>query len=264
MEYISVKSSSPAGDSLAALPSLRQLYRATGKKIMFYQALNVVGEGHPGIHQAFQNERGESIMMSKQTFDNLCPLLKSQECIFDVQEYVGQHVGYDLDEIRLKTFCNQSVGSLNRVLWYAFPELACDLSEVCLDVSRNTFYEDKVIINFTPRYRNHWLSYYFLKDYQDKIVFAGLQKERDEFCKKWLLDIPLLETKDFYELAITINSCKFFMSNQTSFFQIAENLKTPRLLETCQNLAHVIPMGKNGYDAYHQQAMEFYFKKLIQ
>lgn len=264
-EIIRIKSSQPCGDMISMMPSLRQLYKTTGKRIMVYQALNVVGEGHPGIHQAFTNESGQSIMMSEQTWKNLMPLLKTQEYIEDAKEYVGQEVDYDMDEIRLKTFCNQNVGSLNRSLWYAFPEMACDLSEVSLEVEGELVidYSQKVIINFTPRFRNHFVNYYYLKDYQDKLLFAGLEKERREFCDKWLLDIPLLETDDFYELAVAMKSCKFFMSNQTSFFQIAENLKIPRLLETCKELPHVIPMGKNGFDFYHQTPLQFYFKKLI-
>lgn len=262
-DFISIKSSSPAGDAIAMMPSLRQLHKSTGKQVMFYQALNVPGEGYPGIKQAFTNERGESIMMGSQTFSNLRPLMVSQDYIYDFKEFTGQEVQYDMDDLRLKIFCNQSVGSLNRINWYGFPEMACDLSEVSIMVPRGALYNDKVIINFTPRYRNHWINYYFLKDYQDKILFAGLEKERVDFCNKWLLDIPLLETDSFYDLAVIINSCKFFMSNQTAFWQIAEHLKVPRLLETCPTLAHVIPMGKNGYDTYDQNIMQFYFKKLI-
>lgn len=267
MGIITIKSSQPVGDLIAMMPSLRQLYKKTGKRTLVYQALNVVGDGDVRAKQPFTNEHGQSIMMGEQTFKMLKPLLKTQDYIQDVQEYVGQDIEYDMDEIRLKTFCNQNVGSINRVFWYAFPEMACDLSEVSLVVDKtetNTDYFDKVIINFTPRFRNHWVNYYFLKDYQDKLLFAGLEKERLEFCNKWLLDIPLLETSDFYELAVAMNSCKFFMSNQTAFFQIAENLKIPRLLETDPQLAHVIPMGANGYDAYHNSQMEYYFKKLIQ
>lgn len=275
-DFLRFKTSSPAGDLLSLLPSIRQLYRLTNRKAIIYQALNVVGDGYPGVHQAFTNERGESIMMAEQTFKNLIPLLKSQEYIEDVIEFIGQKVDYDMDEIRLRTFTNQDKGSLHRVPFYVFPEMACDLSEKWLDCKRifkgvgvyesGEVYVDhrQVIINFTPRFRNNWINYYFLKEYQHKLLFAGLPKERDEFCKKWLLNIPLLETKDFYELAVEINSCKFFMSNQTGFWQIAEGLKVPRLLETCQILPHVIPIGANGFDFYHQIACEYYFKTLVQ
>lgn len=263
-DFISYKTSSPMGDLLSLLPSIRQIYRLTGKRAIIYQALNVVGYGVPGIPQPFTNSEGESIMMGKQTFDNLIPLLKKQEYIEDVIEFTGQKVDYDFDKIRFETFTNQNVGSLHRVPFYVFPDMACDLSEPFLQTFHEKLFQyETIIINFTPRFRNNWINYYFLKDYEDKILFTGLEKERITFCEKWELNIQLLETKNFYELAIVINSCKFFMSNQTGFFQIAEGLKIPRLLETCPQLAHVIPMGKNGYDAYHQQAMEHYFKKLI-
>ncbi len=262
-EFLIFKTSSPAGDLLSMMPSLRESYRKTGRKCIIYQALNVIGDGYPGVKQPFTNERGESIMMGERTFSNLKPLLLSQEYIGEVVEFTGQKVDYDLDEIRFRTFTNQDKGSLHRALWYVFPEFACDLSEVWLNLPRGTFYNGKIIINFTPRFRNHWINYYFLKPYQDRILFAGLEKERNEFCERWQLDIPLIEKDNFYDLAIAINSCKFFMSNQTAFAQIAEGTKIPRLLETCQILPHVIPMGKNGFDYYHNEALQFYFNKLI-
>lgn len=262
-DFIRFKSSSPAGDLLSLMPSFRESYRKTGIKCTIYQALNIVGDGYPGVKQPFTNERGESVMMGNQTFENLKPLLLSQEYILEVSEYLGQSIEYDLDEIRFKTFTNQDKGSMHRCLWYIFPEMACNLSEIWLDIPSSDLYKDKVIINFTPRFRNNWINYFFLNYYSDKILFAGLEKERDDFCKKWGIDIPLLETKDFYELAIAINSCKFFMSNQTSFWQISEGLGKSRILETCPILPHVIPFTPNGYDFYHQAQLEFYFKKLI-
>lgn len=265
-DFISYKTSSPAGDMLTLLPSIRQVYRLTGKKAIIYQALNVVAEGHPSIPQPFTNKNGQSIMMGSQTFQKIIPLLKNQSYIEGVTEYTGQPVDYDLDEIRFKTFTNQAVGSLHRVTFYVFPEMACDLSEKYIELDSDkkdvTFF-DKIIINFTPRFRNPWVNYFFLKEHQHRLIFAGLEKERDDFCKLWGLDIFHHEFQDFYELAKAIYSCKLFLSNQTSFFQIAEGLKTKRLLETCPQLAHVIPMGANGFDYYHQPALELYFNKLI-
>lgn len=264
-DFLRFKTSSPAGDLLSLLPSIRQLYRQSGKKAIIYQAVGILGQGLQGYDQAFVNERGESIMMAEQTFKNLIPLLKAQEYIGDVFEFKGEAVDYDLDEIRRKTFTNQPLGSINRWPFYVFPEMACDLSEPFLTPSEvNTLpYDGFVIINYTPRYRNNWINYFFLKPYQDGIFFCGLEKEREDFCDKWDLDLELLEYENFNELAYIMKSCKFYMGNATAFFQIAEGLKIPRLLETFQEMPNVIPMGKNGYDYYHQQAAEFYFSKLI-
>lgn len=258
-----VKHSSPAGDLLALMPSFREIYRKTGSKVTVLQQLNVVGEGHPGITQPYTNKNGQSIMMGDSMFKKLRPLIESQDYIECFNEYKGQIIDYDLDEIRLKTFTNQPYGSMHRWAWYAFPEMSCNLSENWLHFMNDKEPLDKVLVNFTPRYRNSWMNYYFLKEYQDRLLFVGLLKERDDFCEKWLLDIPLHETNDFKELALDISRCKFYFGNQTGFFQIAEGIGKHRLLETCREIPHVIPFTPNGYDAYHQQAMEFYFKKLI-
>lgn len=266
-DFLRFKTSSPAGDLLSLLPSIRQLYRLTGKKAIIYQALNVVGQGLQGYNQAFLNNEGESIMMSGQTFNMLLPLINYLEYVDHLEVFHGQEVDYDLDEIRLKTFTNQPLGSINRWPFYVFPETACDLSEAWIqDIPKHPKYifSDKIVINFTPRYRNNWINYYFLREHQDRLLFAGLPKEHDDFCDKWgLLNLPYLQYKDFRELAIIMSDCRFYMGNATMTFQIAEGLKIPRLLETFQVLPNVIPFGKNGFDAYHQGAMEFYFRKLI-
>ena len=83
------------------------------------------------------------------------------------------------------------------------------------------------------------------------------------FCKEWNLDIPLLEVSDFLQLAIYINSCKFFMGCQSFVFQLAEALKVPRILELFPMMPNVIPTGSDAYDAYHEDAIKFYFNKLI-
>lgn len=265
-DFLRFKTSSPAGDLISLLPSIRQLYRQSGKKAIIYQALEVVGYTIPGFDQPFKNSNGESILMSNETFYNLKPLVIYQEYIQDFVIYKGQEVDYDLDDIRLKTFTNQPLGSINRWSFYVFPEMANDLSESWVNVH---YFEggislDKVVLNFTARYRNNWVNYFFLKDYQDRLLFTGLPKEHEDFCKKWDLTIRLLQYDTFYELACAIKNCKFYMGNASMGFQIAEGLKIPRLLETFQVMPNVIPFGKNGYDAYHQGAMQYYFKKLIQ
>lgn len=262
MSVIKYKTSSPAGDLLSLLPSIRQVYRSTGKKAVVYQALNVPGEGIPGVPQPYKNNIGESIMMGEETFRMLEPLLKAQEYIQDFNIFEGQEVDYDFDRMRLETFVNQPLGSINRWAWYVFPEMACDLSESWIDVKKNNSYSDKIILNFTDRYRNNWVNYYFLKEYKDNIYFAGLPKEHINFCNKWGLEIPILSFSNFLELAEIINGCRVFLSNASLMFQIAEGLKVNRVLETFYPMPNVIPFGKNGFDFYHQKPLELYLNKL--
>jgi len=282
MDVVTYKSSSPAGDLLSILPGIRQIYRLTGKKAVIYQALDVVGVGVQGVSQPFKNQDGESIMMGIETFTMLRPLLMAQEYIEDFIQFSGQPIEYDLDEMRLKTFTNQPLGSLNRWPFYVFPEMACDLSEKWLDVDYVPVFEDisidaagkkyipieefesgYAVVNMTSRYRNNWINYFFLKKYEKKIVFAGLPKEHSVFCKQWGLEVPILVLKDFYELAQILKSARFFLGNQSMAFQIAESLKIPRILEVCQLMPNVIPQGSGGYDFYHQQAVELYVHKLF-
>jgi hypothetical protein len=72
-----------------------------------------------------------------------------------------------------------------------------------------------------------------------------------------------LEVKDFLELAIALASAKCFLGSQSMQFQICEGLHLPRIVELCSFAPNVIPQGANGYDFYHNGAVEYYVKKLM-
>lgn len=265
MEVIKYKTSSPAGDLISYLAGIRQMWKETGRKAVIYQALNVVGVGLTGVSQPFQNENGDSILMGKEMFDNLKPLIESQEYVESFLEFKGEQVDLDLDDVRSRIFINQPHGSLNRYLFYAFPQMNCDLSEPWIksNVSLSKGCPSHVIINFTFRYRSTFINYFFLKKYQEQILFIGLENEWEFFRKQWDLDISFLDCGDFKSVADHIKTCKFFLGNASVCFQIAEALKVPRILEVFQLIPNVIPVGKDAYDFYHQSALEFYFNKLI-
>jgi len=264
-EFISYKTSSPAGDLISFLAGIKQVYEDTGKKALVYQRLDMPGKSYEGSIHPFEDSEGQPVCMPRKMFDMLYPLLKSQEYIEDFIEHKGEEVQFNLDLIRLERYTNQPFGSLNRWYSYIFPDMCSDLSKKWIIIPDGIAnpYKDKIIINYTSRHRNHILNYHFLKPHQDKIIFAGLQKERDIFCGTWDLDIPLLQVDDFLELAKAINGCKFFMGNASFCFQISESLKIPRILEIFPMHPNVIPCGKHAYDAYHQIPIEFYFHKLL-
>jgi hypothetical protein len=263
-EFVRYKTSSPAGDLISYLPGMRQIYRESGKKAIIYQRINMVGGGYVGSLHPFKDEFGDPVCMPEMMFDMLRPLLLSQEYVEDFIVYTGQQIDTDMDKIRMEIFTNQPKGSLNRWPAYAFPNMATDLSEKWLNSPTTlTFYTDNVFLNYTHRYRNHSINYFFLKKYESKLVFAGLPEERDLFCKQWALDIPLLNVIDFLELTYWINGCKFFAGCQSFCFQLAEGLKVPRILETFPLMPNVIPIGEHAYDYYHQQSCEHYFSLLM-
>lgn len=264
-DTISYKTSSPAGDLISFLAGIKQVYEDTGKKAIVYQRLGMPGISYTDSIHPFQDEQNQPICMNQYMFDGLCPLLKSQEYIEDYLVYNGEEVQFDMDCIRLERFTNQPNGSLNRWFFYIYPDMACDLSRKWIDVPRGVMekYDDKIVINFTARHRNHLLTYHFLKPHQEHLIFAGLKQERDMFCKTWGLDITLLEIDNFLELTKNISGCKFFMGNASFCFQLAEATKIPRLLEIFPIHPNVIPVGENAYDAYHQIPMEYFFNKLL-
>ncbi len=256
--------SSPSGDLISFLAGIRQIWMDTGKKAVIYHRLNMVGGSYDGSVHPYENEQKLPVCFNQYAFDMMRPLLISQEYIEDYIVYENQEYEVDLDKVRMEVFTNQPKGSLNRWFNHVFPQMATDLSQKWIDIPSGVSLPDKkIIINFTERHRNTFTRYSFLREHKDKIVFAGLQRERDMFCKEWDLDVPLLNVDNFYDLAKQINNCRFFLGNQSFCFQLAEALKAPRILELYPPMPNVIPIGKNAYDFYHQGEVEYYFKKLI-
>lgn len=264
--FLKYKTSSPAGDLISFLAGIKKVWEDTGRQAIVYQRLNMPGVATPTSIHPFKNDEGEEVCMNEYMFDKLRPLLLSQDYIADFLQYKGEEVDIDFDKIRMENYTNQPKGSLNRWFNYVYPQMASDLSRPWLEVPQTIKYamptHNKVMINFTQRYRNYLTNYYFLKNYQDSIVFVGLRKERDLFCSMFDLEIELLEVDNFYELAQYMYNSKFFLGNQSFCFQLAEGLKVPRILETSPALPNVIPIGENAYDFYHQTALEYYFGKL--
>lgn len=273
-EFIRYKTSSPAGDLISFLAGVKQMYSKTGKKGVIYQRLNMPGVAYSDSIHPFQNEEGAPICMPRVMFDMLRPLICSQEYVEDYRLFTGEEVDFDFDLIRQERFTNQPKGSLNRWYSYVFPEMASDLSKRWIQLyGEAVTYQEwkekrsdpnlKVVLNFTLRKRNHIIHYNWLKPYQDRLIFAGLQKERDWFCREWDLDIPLLQVDDFLQLAQHIANAKFFLGNESMCFQIAEAMKAPRILEAFPMMPTNIPIGEDGYDFYHQTAVQYYFHKLF-
>jgi hypothetical protein len=146
--------------------------------------------------------------------------------------------------------------------------MACDLSEEWLDSDywdwpKRYDYKDKIIINRTERYINPYISYFFLKDYENDIIFSGTEHEHEIFCKQNNLQMPRLEINNFLELAKTIASCRFFVGNQSLNWHLADAQKVTRILELCPQFPNTFPTGANGYAFYHQKTLEYYFQQRL-
>jgi hypothetical protein len=267
MSEISIKHAFNAGDLLSLMPGLRQINQDTGKKIRIYQRLNLPAFYYDGSPLTTLDKEGNSVCMNIEMYHRLRLLIESQEYIKSFEIWQGEQVDMDFDITRHDKLIPMPAGTLHSYAEAVFPEMAADLSVPCLKVEtesvKKDYYKDKIIINRTQRYTNPYITYYFLKDYQDKILFSGTEAEHAHFCDQWNLSIEYLKTDNFYQVAQIISWCKFGIYNQSLHFHIADSLKTPRILELCPQFPNTFVTGKSGFQFYKQSSLEYSFHKLL-
>jgi hypothetical protein len=184
------------GDIISSLIGLKRFYEITGRKINFCQQINVRGRYYDNaVHPVTHN--GEMVMTNAAIWEMIKPLLLAQEYIESCEEYVGQPMGQDKDGkllgidltvIRQHIFVNMPNQAIQQWLFIAFPDIAADISKAWMTIPDNVDISkcyikyngvvsevpdmgNKVMVNFTERYRNEHLDYFFLKDYDDQLIF---------------------------------------------------------------------------------------------
>lgn len=267
MKLVSLLHTFPAGDLISILPGLKQVSKNNDCKWIIYQRVNQ----SYGVHGAYLNakysifnEAGEPVMMNLPTLRALKPLLLAQDYIEDFREWNGESVDFNFDALREQP-TTMPGGSISRWAFYLWPDMATDLSKESITIPYKIDQRviGKILINRTERYNNILISYNFLKQYGDKVMFVGLPNEHEVFCKQNKLDIPRLEAADYLEIATALYNCKVYIGNQSSCFQVAEHMKIPRILEVCNSIPNVIGSGPGFYDFLTQRALEYYVTKLF-
>lgn len=262
----SIKHLANVGDIIAALAACKTFYEITKRKIIFLQCVNVPGNYYPGAVHPTTDENGVQVTLNEEMFKMVQPLVESQDYIERFEKYVGQPVTVDLDVIRGKTDVNAPHGMLAAWPFYAYPDLARDLSKPWITLPEKKmpvekFVKGKIIVNFTERYRNNVISYHFLKSYAPDLIFSGTHREHLLFCNTWGINIPKLEIKNFLELSCALRSCRFLLGNQSWQWNLCEAAKFPRLLEVFKYADNCQPfMGENSYGYFYQEAAEYYFR----
>ena len=252
------------GDLIAAMAALKAACIKNERKVILCQQLNVKAGYYTGAVHGTVDEEGTMVTMNKEMYDLIRPLILSQDYIEDMQVFDGQEALIDLDVIRQKHFVNLPHGSIQSWVFYAFPFLSYDISKPWIelpdkDIPIVPWMKGKILLNFTERYRNGHIHYYFLRKFKDRLVFAGTEREYRLFTNAWKIDMPRLEIKDFLELAYAIKSCKFLLANQSMCWNIAEAMKTPRILEVCRSAVNCLPFyGEKSYGFYDQDALEYF------
>lgn len=260
---ISFKHLANFGDIVATMCGIKSICEQLGKRADIYQWLNVEAQYYQGAVHPVTSEEGKMVCMNKSVFEMAKPLIESQDYVNSYQEWKGEKVSVDLDIIRNKLFVNLPHGAIQTWIMLAYPDMQADISKAWIKVKASPKYKDKIIINFTERYRNTMISYFFLKEYQNEIVFTGTEKEHEKFCSLWGLSIPRIELNDFLELAQYIKGCRFFMGNQSSAWNLAIAMGKPSILEMCQFAPNCQPfVGTDNLGFYHQDALTHYFNYL--
>lgn len=252
------------GDCWAALPAIRENYKKTGRRGLLYLVNGQKAEYYSTAVHPTTNESGEMVMLNEDMINMMIPLFKAQECIYDCKIWDNEKVNVDFNKMR-ETFVNMPYGCISRWQFYTWPDLACDLSEVWMTVPDTDidYAKNKIIVTRSERYLNPFINYRFLKKYEKDILFVGTEIEYHIFRLRQKLNIERLEINNFLELAQALKQCRFHISNQTQAFQISTGLKIPRIVELCSMAPNVIPYGKNAYDFYAQEALEYYVELLL-
>lgn len=263
---IRIKHSFAGGDLITLLPGLRQLYSATGRKIILYQRLNLEVHYYEGALHTTQNA-GIPVCMNAEMFERLRPLIEYQEYIEKFEIWEGQPYDWDIDDTRDSKAIPMPAGLIHTWAWAKFPEMSTDLSIPWLQIPSESIkkdvYADKILINRTQRYTNPYITYFFLRGHEDRLLFSGTEGEHSLFCTEWDLDIPHLKTDNFLQLTQIMSWCRGGIYNQSLHFHLADAVKSPRILELCTSFPNTFPTGANGHGFYHQKSAELYFDKLI-
>ena len=264
---ISVKHSYNAGDLITILPGLNHLHKVRGDKFRIYQRLNLGAFYYDGAVHPVQHD-GQNVCQNEETFRMLKPLIEYQDYIESFRIWEGEAVDIDIDKTRDSKAISMPYGDIHYWATLLIPELACDLSKDWLKIEvvhrvSSKYMSNKIIINLTERYRNPYITYYFLKEHEDKLIFAGTLKEHDLFCFQYKLKIPLLKVESFLDLAFYIKNCMFFLGNQSFCWHLADATHHYRILEYCPQFPNTFPTGANGFVFSHQMALQVYFKQLL-
>lgn len=257
------------GDLIGAMGAMKKYYDITGWKVIVSQSVTQLAQYYTGAVHPTLNELGENVCCNIPMWNMLKPLVESQEYVHSFEQYQGQKIDIDLNIIRGKTFVNLPNGALQNWVSLAYPDLGFDISKAWITLNGkcpkhiSKQVKGKIILNFTERYRNNLIDYFFLKNYAPDLIFAGTEREHWLFCNKWQLSIPRLEVKDFLELAYAIKEARFILANQSMCVNIAIAMGTPKIIEICsfaQNIIHNI--GEDCHGFLYQAGVEYYWRLL--
>jgi len=197
------------------------------------------------------------VFLNNKIYDMLEPLLKKQSYINKVEKFKNEKIDINFDIIR-----EIPINLLFDNTKYSFvvTGMQPNLALPYIESDNHDKLINKVVIQRTFRYRNPFINYKFLNEYEN-LLFVGTKEEFDDM-KLNVKKLEFYDCKNFLEMSSIIKSSKFVIGNSSLAFPIAEGLKVPRLLEACPHFPAAQPHGLNAFDFYFQSHFEKWFKYL--
>lgn len=266
-KIISFKTSWNTGDILYHLSGINAVCERLEAKADIYIWLDRIAAYYPGSppHPVKDLTGRKEVSINHLMFKLLKPLLEVQPFINKVDTYNGEECTVDLDVIKQRKI-GQPYGDLRQWPGFVYSDMVCDISKQAVFLPEHRLelsgVEDGryILVNRTERYNNTFVSYHFLKDYP-VVLFVGVPKEFNRFTKE-VPNAVFLQPPNFLELAQLVAGAVMTIGNQSMTFALAEQMKTPRVLEVYEFAPNVIPAGPGGYPFYDQKGLEYYVEKL--
>lgn len=203
----------------------------------FIQCLSIINEkfyesGRKGI--VYISTKGEFFRNGlENTYNDTYPVLIKQNYIHDFKIYNNEQ--YDID---LTIWRNSS--DLLKKNWYDLFKQIYNIEwgkRKWLNVPITNEWKDKIVINTTIFRWSYDIDFKLLYElYSDNLFFISSDKTLYEFFKtKTNININYYESKSFLELAIIINSCKFFVGSLSAPLSIAHALHKERIVGIAEN-----------------------------
>lgn len=234
------------GDIINVLPIIKEISKT--HRCKFFIGINVPlpvqYHGHPG----------GKFFLNKKIYDMLYPLLASQKYIDKIEIFNNQDIDINFDLTR-----ELPINLLFDNARYGFhiAGVQVDLGKKFLEVEDHPTLKNKVTILRSLRYQNPFINYGFLEKFENPYYLGTLDEYN--YLKKELKNLEFYECKNFLEMASIIKSSKVFIGNSSLGIDIADGLKTPRLLEASPYFPARQVHGENGFDFYFQSHFEKYF-----
>ncbi|MFI0435956.1 MAG: hypothetical protein ACH350_09605 [Parachlamydiaceae bacterium] len=245
------------GDIVFSCLFLKSFWQSTGKKIKLHLQTNVPTEycvEHPL----------KNIHMDKRGAEQLVPLLLAQPYVSEVTYGECQLHQIELDlnlfrhlPINLCTGLIQGWQQLCTNIWL-------NVFDPWIEAKTLQEYEKTIVISRTARLRSDYISYQFLDEFAEQLLFIGLPQECERFKEETGIECAYLTVDNFHLLADILNSCHLFIGNQGFLYTLAESVKCPRVLESNSIAPNNYPMSSNGRIALFQDSFEHFVKSMIQ